>query len=96
MLQIGGEHGGEIAIVKTFQERMALLANVFVLSYQWGIDKDAALLFIGQGALCDQAFDKGLYGFRAPGGAFHQTVCNFVCADGRGFPYDFHHFKFRF
>ena len=58
------------------------------------IDKDTALFFVGQNALCHKALDQGLYGFWAPAGGPKEPVSNLGCADGGVLPYDFHNLKF--
>ena len=75
MLEIGGQHGREIAVIKPFEERCALVIDIFLLAYQRSVHKHAALLFVGKGALGHEALDEGLDCFGAPCGRFHKAVC---------------------
>ncbi len=51
------QHGGDIAIIITFQKRMAFLVDVFIFLYNRSVYKYAALLFISKDAFGYKAFD---------------------------------------
>ena len=61
MLEIGGQHGREIAVIKPFEERCALVIDIFLLAYQRSVHKHAALLFVGKGALGHEALDEACF-----------------------------------
>lgn len=51
IVQIGGEHGANIPVIKAPQERVALLGDILIFCYEGSVDKHAPLFFVGQGAL---------------------------------------------
>lgn len=66
IVNIGGEHSRNIAVIKTVEKSIAFLSYILRFAHQWRIDKYTALLFIRENTFCHQAFYQSLYGFRAP------------------------------
>ena len=59
ILDIGRQHGGNIAVIKAFQKSIARLTDIFIFTYQRSVDKYPALFLVGESTLGDQTLYPG-------------------------------------